>query len=108
MKISTSKTKTLAFKGKKPARSEIVLGGKIIKQVNCFKYLGVNISYNGEQDIHSTLIKFLRITGLINKIMNANKTRQEARIKVYNTLAVPMLIYGSEVWALKKADKRRI
>ena len=57
MKISTSKTKTLAFKGKKPARSEIVLGGKIIKQVNCFKYLGVNISYNGEQDIQSKLIK---------------------------------------------------
>ena len=30
------------------------------------------------------------------------------RIKVYNTLAIPMLTYGSEVWALRKTDKKRI
>ena len=27
---------------------------------------------------------------------------------MYKTLAVPMVTYGSEIWALKKKDKKRI
>jgi hypothetical protein len=29
-------------------------------------------------------------------------------LKVYNTLAVPTLIYGSEIWTLGKQDKTRL
>lgn len=108
MKISSAKTKTLAFRGKEPVRSKIVINGKIIEQVRNFKYLGVEISYDGETDIQSKLGKFLKVTGLINRTLRANKTRRETRIKVYNTLAIPMLTYGSEVWALRKTDKRRL
>src|SRR6266550_2781532 len=42
-------------------------------------------------------------------VMKCNiKVQKETRMKVYNTLAVPMITYGCEVWALKKTDKRRI
>src|SRR6266576_2501227 len=108
MKISTSKTKTLAFKGKDAACSKIVVSGKIAEQVNNFRYLGVDMSYDGESDIQNKLNKFLKITGLINRFLNVNKIQRETRIKVYNTLTIPMLTYGSEVWALRKTDKRRI
>ena len=66
------------------------------------------MSYDGELDIQNKLNKFLKITGLINRVLNVNKIWREMRIKVYNTLAIPMLTYGSEVWALRKTDKRRI
>ena len=108
MKISSSKTKTLAFKGKEPTRSKIVVNGKIVEQTSSFRYLGTEISYRGEVDIEEKITKFLRVTGLINRIMNPNNIRKETRIRIYNTLAVPMLTYGSEVWALKKRDKQRI
>jgi hypothetical protein len=65
MKISTEKTKTVAFCGPEPIRSKIVIDNKII-QVNVFNYLGCSLSYEGEKDIDVKISKFLKIRGLIN------------------------------------------
>jgi hypothetical protein len=40
MKISTEKTKTMAFSGPEHIRSKMVINNKIIQQFNLFKYLG--------------------------------------------------------------------
>jgi len=29
-------------------------------------------------------------------------------VKLYNTLALPVLLYGSEIWTIKARDARRI
>lgn len=108
MKVSTGKTKVMAFYGKEPIRSKIVIDGKPIEQVNGFKYLGNEISYLGEVDVEKKITKFLKVSGLINRILPANCIRRETRLKVYNTLAIPMLTYGSEAWVLRKKDKQRI
>jgi hypothetical protein len=36
------------------------------------------------------------------------KTFKKTRIKLYNTLALPVLLYGSETWTIKARDARRI
>ena len=36
------------------------------------------------------------------------KTIKKIRIKLYNTLALPALLYGSENWIIKARDARRI
>ena len=36
------------------------------------------------------------------------KPHKETRIKQYNTLALPVLLYGSETWTIKASDARRI
>jgi len=36
------------------------------------------------------------------------KTLKKTRIKLYNTLALPVLLYGSETWTVKARDARRI
>jgi hypothetical protein len=46
----------------------------------------------------------LRITGIINNVFRPKKTR----IKLYNTLALPALFYGSESWTIKARDARRL
>jgi hypothetical protein len=33
---------------------------------------------------------------------------KKTRIKLYNTLALPTLLYGSENWTIKARDARRI
>jgi hypothetical protein len=33
---------------------------------------------------------------------------KKTRIKLYNTPALPVLLYGSEIWTIKARDARRI
>ncbi|KAJ4435041.1 hypothetical protein ANN_23614 [Periplaneta americana] len=40
--------------------------------------------------------------------MKPSLVQKHIRIRLYNTLARPMLSYGSEAWTLRKADKSRI
>jgi hypothetical protein len=55
--LSTDKSKVMAFKGRDPTRSEIVINNKIVEQVNAFNYLGNLVSYEKEQDI-VTCVRF--------------------------------------------------
>jgi hypothetical protein len=45
MRISTTKTKTMAFQGKSHIRCKTVIDNERIDQVSSFKYLGFNVSY---------------------------------------------------------------
>ena len=87
-------------------RTKILVDNTIIEEVNLFNYLG-NISYEGELDIDNKLNNFLKITGILNNVFRPQK-RNKARIKLYNTLALPVLLYGSETWTIKASDARRI
>jgi len=66
------------------------------------------ISYEGESDIDNKLNNFLKITGILNKVFWPQKPLKKTIIKPYNTLALPVLLYGSETWTIKASDARRI
>jgi len=66
------------------------------------------ISYEGELDIDNKLNNFLKITGILNNVFRPQKTLTKTRIKLYNTLALPVLLYGSETWTIKASAARRI
>ena len=97
----------MAFKGRDPVRIKIVIDNKTIEQVNSFNYLGNMISYEKELDVDNKLHN-LKITGIINNVFRPQKTLKKTRIKLYNTLALPFLLYGSETWTIKARDTRRI
>ena len=71
--ISVQKTKSMAFKGLDPVRTEIVIDNKIIEQVNMFNYLGNMISYEKELDIDNKLYNYLKITGILNNVFKPGK-----------------------------------
>ena len=52
----------------------------------------------------------MKITGILNNVFRPPKKTplKETRIKLYNTLALPVLLYGSETWTVKASDARRI
>ena len=106
--ISVQKTKLMAFEVRDPVRSTIVIDNKIIEQVNLFNYLGNMISYEGELDIDNKLNNFLKITGILNNVFGPKKALRKTRIKLYNALALPVLLYGSETWTVKTRGTRRI
>jgi hypothetical protein len=59
-------------------------------------------------DIDNKLNNHLKITGIINNVFRQEKTLKKTRIKLYNTLAIPALLYGSENWTVKARDATRI
>ena len=68
------------------------------------------ISYEGELDIDNKLNNFLKTTGILNNVFRPQKKTplKKTRIKLYNTLSLPVLLYGSETWTVKASDTRRI
>ena len=73
-----------------------------------FNCLGNVISYEGELDIDNKLNNFLKITGILNNVFRPQKPLKKTRIKLHNTLALPVLLCGSETWTVKARDARRI
>jgi hypothetical protein len=72
----------MAFRGRDPIRSKIVINNKIVEQVNKFNYLGCLLSYETEKDITSKLAKFLQITGIINQVLKPSKVQKQTRLKI--------------------------
>ena len=46
--------------------------------------------------------------GVINKIMKPSLVQRHTRIRLYITLARPVLCYGSEAWTMRNKDIHRI
>jgi hypothetical protein len=80
MKISHQKTKIMASKGKEPTRSNTVIDNMILEQANTFTYLGCNISYQEEKDIHSKITKCLQILGFLNNTLKPNLVQRSTRL----------------------------
>jgi hypothetical protein len=76
--------------------------------VNAFTYLGCNISYEEEEDIQSKFTKFLQILRLLNITQKPNLVQRNLRLKLYKTLALPTVLYGSEIWTVTHCDKNRL
>jgi len=98
----------MTFKGRDPGESKIVIVKKITEEVNSFNYLENLISYENGVNIHNKLNNNLIITGIENKVFRRQTTLKKTRIKLYNTLVLPALSYGSENWTIKARDARRI
>ena len=73
-----------------------------------FNYLGNMVSYGKELDIDNKLHNYLKTTGILNNVFKPQKTLKKTRLKLYNTLALPVLLYGSESWTIKTRYARRI
>jgi hypothetical protein len=66
------------------------------------------VSYDKEVYIHNKLDNYIKITGISNNTFRLQQTPKKTQIKLYNTLALLTLLYGSENWTIKATDARRI
>ena len=65
------------------------------------------ISYEEDRDITNKINKFQRICGTVIRTIKY-KILKAAQLKLYNMIAVPTLLYGSECWTLRKTDLRQM
>jgi hypothetical protein len=108
MEINAEKTSVMAFRGMEPIRSKICINNKTLKQQNTFNYLGYNISYEGERDLNIKAANFVKVLGIINQIFKPLLVSRHTRIRIYKTLAIPALSYGSEAWTIRRTGEIRL
>lgn len=83
MKISTPKTKVMAFLGTEPIRIKICIYDKVIEQVNHFTYLGNAVSYTIRLETSRTnyLYKYQSICGTMQRSLKT--VRKDTGFKFY-------------------------
>jgi hypothetical protein len=109
MEINAEKTRIMAFRGMEQIRSMICINNNnTLKQQNTFNYLGYNISHEGEKDMNIKAANFVKILGIINQIFKPSLVSRHRRIRIYKTLARPILSYGSKAQTIRRTDGRRL
>jgi hypothetical protein len=106
MEIPPDKSEMMAYLGQDPLRCKIMVDNKCLQQVKNFKCLNCEVSYENEKDIQQKITKFAPILGIVSNTFKQNLVQKFSRKMVYNALAVPIFLYGSEIWTLRKKDKK--
>ena len=73
--------------------------------MDAVKYLGVKISWDGriEEEVRSRIGKAARIIGALNEpVWKQKEPSRRTKLRVYNAIVLPTLMYGSELWVLNK------
>ena len=91
----------MAFEGRDPVRSKMAINNNIVEQINTFSQLGCPILYQHEKIITVKVTIFIQIMGIIIKCLRPSQAQEHIRLKMYNTLALPTLLYICETWAIK-------
>jgi len=82
LKISTDKTKIMAFKRKHLVRSKVEIDGSILEKVRQFNYLGCELNLDGELDFDKKKInRFQGICGTVRK--HLKNPRTDTQMKFY-------------------------
>jgi len=65
----------MAFKGRDPVRSKIVINSEIIEKISTFLYPGYSISCQNEKYITIKISKFLQTTGIIKRTIKPSSPK---------------------------------
>ena len=97
MCINAMKTKVLTV-NKWPVRCKLQLRQNVIEQVMTFKYLGENISSDGFlKEVRKQVNKASAISGCLKSYIWKNKyLRRETKVRIYKTVASPIMTYAAE------------
>ena len=82
-----------------PVQPRIQVSGDYIKTVESFKYLGHRISTKAtlDSEIQNRISSAAAAFGRLNKRVFANHNlRKKTKLRVYNAVVVPTLLYGVE------------
>ena len=85
--------------------SMVAVDGNVIEKVDRYVYLGKTVTQAG--DLHPEIKRCTALGwGAFSKVANIMKSRKTSvntKSKVHNEYVLPVMVYGSETWALKKA-----
>ena len=111
--ISLGKTEVLCQPAPtaNPQDPTVVIENTQLKNVDHFKYLGSTISSSGslDKEIEARISKASQALGrLRKKVLNQHNISLSTKLKVYNAVVLPSLLYGSETWTLYRKHIKKL
>ena len=112
MSISATKTKTLTV-GEQQTNSQppIMLQSQPLEEVESFSYLGSEISQSNkaEKEVAVRLEKAGKVFQIWRRKVFQSRTLSTAtKVQSYQTLVMPVLLYGAETWTVTQHDVRKL
>ena len=111
MEINASKTKVMVTTRRELDNPPIItIGGRQVETVDHFLYLGSLLS---SDNCHSSDVKrrlalasssFRRLANL----WKSNHLSNKLKMRLFNSLVIPIVIYGCETWTLKTEDEIKL
>ena len=80
----------------------IEIGDEEIGQVSTYSYFGVSIDMENKQEIeiNRRITKYNYNVHMLYTLLKAKFVPRDCKIRIYNTILKPIIMYGSEVWVL--------
>ena len=108
LKANQNKCKVIRMNGNNTEKVNI--NGDPVEDVTQFEYLGAFISTDGggTKDLGNRIGKARATFNRLKNIWQASNIRMKTKLKLYKTLVIPVLMYGSETWKINKIDNQRL
>ena len=110
MRISTSKSEAMVLDRKKVV-CPLRVGGESLPQVEEFKYLGVLFTSGGrtEREIDRRIGAASAVMqALYRSVVVKKELSRKAKLSIYQSIYVPTLTYGHELWVMTERTRSRI
>ncbi len=125
LKVNAGKSKVMVFERAreqtincaKPYRvgADAILGckiwlGKVMEEVNEFKYLGTILCKHGsmEGEVRERTVKGRQVMGALERVMQGRNVIIEVNWGIRNSVTLPTLSCASETWTWKAAEQSQI
>ena len=90
-------------------QNKILIDDQELKEVDKYNYLDANVSKQGGGDDIVNRIRKARISFMkLKQIWSSNVYTLRSKLRLFNTLVKPVLLYGSETWKIKEGDNRKL
>ncbi|KAK3506845.1 hypothetical protein QTP70_029252 [Hemibagrus guttatus] len=107
LRVSTSKSEDMVLDRKKVACT-LQVGGELLPQVEEFKYLGVLFT-RMECDIDRRIGAVAAVMrSMYRSVVVKKELSRKAKLSIYQSIYVPTLTYGHELWVMTERIRARI
>ena len=89
---------------------DIRIGQLTIEGVNSFKYLGTLLTSNNDinEEVRERIAAGSRCLYALKSIFGSRKLSRKTKLRVYNVVVKPVVLYGCEAWTLTEERKRKL
>ena len=110
LQINQNKAKLMNISREPALEGEVELANMSVEVVESFKYLGMTVTRDGrmEEEIKSRIGAASRCCYSMLELFKKRSISAKTRLKIYNTIIRPILLYGCEAWALTKSLERKL
>jgi hypothetical protein len=111
LEVNSEKTKYMLMSRKKAGQKHgIKIANRSFKGVAKFKYLGTRLTDQNcmQEEIKSRLNSGNAYYHSVQSLLYSRLLSRNAKVKIYKTIILPVVLYGCETWTLTLREEHRL